>query len=291
MDALTHKRRSRKTRPKAAVAIDTPRPDGGPMLAPEALKEAPLVALAAVSALKEPAAIEPAKAAKPIGRVWSPFQTAIFDDTAIGTGHSVIKARAGTGKTTVICEALKHVPSGLSTLTVAFNNKIKDELLYRQAHGKCVNCNTTEPIGKCRKCGAIIEGDLPSHVDIKTCHGYGFAACMAAYRSKLDNHRTLDIIDGLHGTSFEKRNYKTALAKAVSFAKGCLCIEPREIASMLNAMLAAGQIEESWDNDDSFVKDIIEILDVCRKQTSVIDFDDMPWLPVVNGLSIKQYDS
>lgn len=62
---------------------------------------------------------------------WSPFQLAVFADVATGTGHTVVNACAGSGKTTVLVEAISHVPPGLSTLFVAFNKAIAEELARR----------------------------------------------------------------------------------------------------------------------------------------------------------------
>ena len=41
---------------------------------------------------------------------WSKQQTAIFDFFARGKGNLVVRARAGTGKTTTILEACGHAP-------------------------------------------------------------------------------------------------------------------------------------------------------------------------------------
>lgn len=209
----------------------------------------------------------PAPIVAPSGRVWSPYQLAIFNDAAEGSGHTVVRARAGTGKTTVICEALRHVPAGLSVLVVAFNNKIKEELTRRQA-----------------------RGDIPGHVDVKTCHGFGFSACMGAFRSRLADGRTWDIIEARHGDGAEGQEYRTALHKAVSFAKGTLAEAPRQLSAMLDGMLDAGQIEDAWTDTDAFVAEVANVLRECRDKPHAIDFDDMCWLPVVCGLRVRQYD-
>ena len=61
---------------------------------------------------------------------WSEQQQAIFDWFAIGAGHLVVRARAGTGKTSSILEAIKHAPEQRICLC-AFNKKIADELTGR----------------------------------------------------------------------------------------------------------------------------------------------------------------
>lgn len=66
---------------------------------------------------------------------WSAKQLAIFDWFAAITStlltHLVVRARAGTGKTTTIVEAIKYIPEGLSTLVCAFGKNIELELKAR----------------------------------------------------------------------------------------------------------------------------------------------------------------
>jgi superfamily I DNA/RNA helicase len=79
-------------------------------------------------------------------RTWSPYQLAIFANVATGTGHTVVNAVAGSGKTTSLEEAINHVPRGCSTLFVAFNKSIADELARRMA-GKPVAVSTLHSYG------------------------------------------------------------------------------------------------------------------------------------------------
>ena len=52
---------------------------------------------------------------------WSDFQRAIFAAVEDPDGGNVaVRARAGTGKTTVICEAVRRMPRTGSTLVLAF---------------------------------------------------------------------------------------------------------------------------------------------------------------------------
>ena len=60
-------------------------------------------------------------------RVWSEQQKAIFDFFKQGQGNLVVRARAGTGKTTTILEAISYAPED-KILLAAFNKKIAEEL-------------------------------------------------------------------------------------------------------------------------------------------------------------------
>lgn len=61
---------------------------------------------------------------------WSPQQREIFDWFASANGNLVVRARAGTGKTTTIIEGISHAPED-RILLAAFNKKIAVELQER----------------------------------------------------------------------------------------------------------------------------------------------------------------
>lgn len=60
-------------------------------------------------------------------RQWSEQQRSIFDWFETGSGHLVVRARAGTGKTTTILEGINRAPER-NILLAAFNKRIATEL-------------------------------------------------------------------------------------------------------------------------------------------------------------------
>ena len=60
-------------------------------------------------------------------RIWSAQQEAIFDFFQHGQGNLVVRARAGTGKTTTILQAIDFAPEQ-KILLAAFNKRIAEEL-------------------------------------------------------------------------------------------------------------------------------------------------------------------
>jgi hypothetical protein len=52
-------------------------------------------------------------------RSWSAYQTRVFDFVEHGTGNAIVRAVAGSGKTTTIVEALKRVRGCSSRSTKA----------------------------------------------------------------------------------------------------------------------------------------------------------------------------
>lgn len=213
---------------------------------------------------------------------WSTYQEAVFADIESGSGHTVVLARAGSGKTTTIMEGLKLVPRGLSVLMVAFNKSIAKEL----------------------------ERRAPAGVEVKTCHGYGLRACSRKYgRVRIDDGRLHALIRVLVENTPETSDLRAALAKTVSLAKGCLCRTAREVDALMDDF--GIDLGEEGDRDE-FIAMVLKLLGWCAdpfKQAQMksarqreehwvlyqsnevaIDFDDMVWLPVANELRVFQFD-
>lgn len=78
-------------------------------------------------------------------RAWSSQQDAIFAWFATGSGNLVVRARAGTGKTTTIVEGVTRAPER-QILLAAFNKTIATELQSRVASSR-VECKTLHSLG------------------------------------------------------------------------------------------------------------------------------------------------
>jgi superfamily I DNA/RNA helicase len=76
-------------------------------------------------------------------------QLAIFDFVRSGTGHGIIDAVAGAGKTTTIIESAQHTPAGTSMLFCAFNNSIAKEIArkFRAQGNHAVVVKTIHALG------------------------------------------------------------------------------------------------------------------------------------------------
>lgn len=61
----------------------------------------------------------------------SPYQQALFDFIATGTGSAIVKAVAGSGKTTSVIKCLPFIPDGAAVHLFAFNTTIAKELNNR----------------------------------------------------------------------------------------------------------------------------------------------------------------
>lgn len=191
-------------------------------------------------------------------RQWSIFQRAIFADVAEGSGHVLVRARAGTGKTTTIVEALRHIPAGRSALLVAFNKSIAREL----------------------------EARAPSGVQVKTLHAFGFAALRSAFRTRLDEHKVDRLARGLFTEESLRGGALVNLSKLVSRAKATLASNEADLDALIDDL--GLDVPEKYRDD--FVGRAAAILGACYRDTATCDFDDMVWLAVRHGVRVPGFD-
>jgi DNA helicase-2/ATP-dependent DNA helicase PcrA len=221
---------------------------------------------------------------------WSKYQQAVFENVASGTGHTVITAVAGSGKTTTIVEALGHVPYGCKTLFVAFNKSIANELAKRAP--KTVEVSTlhsyglktiTKSLGRLR-----INGDRVDHM-IRVMYSQRELSLVGALE-KLAMAMNVKNPDDLF--TFEMRR---DLTKTVSLAKGSLASDEADIDAILDGY-GIEMTEEIVRK--AFIEDALKIMIRCANVSAdneddldgQIDFDDMIWLPIVRDLKQTKFD-
>jgi superfamily I DNA/RNA helicase len=195
-------------------------------------------------------------------RKWSPYQRAIFDDVESGKGHSVVVARAGSGKSTTIVKSFDHVPTGTRTLMAAFNSSIAADLREAAREAK-------------------------ARVEVRTMHSFGFAALKSAFGSRLDDRKVPGMVrarfDGSElGPAVVRRQIERAasLAKAVN-AKG---------ATEVDFILDRAGVDVAPHLRPQVIAAALWVLEESKADPSVVSFDDMVWLPVVLGLRVPQFD-
>jgi superfamily I DNA/RNA helicase len=202
----------------------------------------------------------------------SHFQTSIFDFVTKGSGSAIVEAVAGSGKTTVITHAVKLIPANQTVLMLAFNKVIAEELSSR------IN--------------------LPN-VEVKTFHSLGFSAYKDAHgtRVKMDNNKLFrlinDLVDNSDLTTAERAGIGS-ISKIVKLGKS---------AGIGTKILE--NTEDSWlsvmeHHDVSFTEDgedLSPIIPICQEilarsnsLKSIIDFDDMIYMPVQQGLKFRKFD-
>lgn len=192
-------------------------------------------------------------------RNWSDYQKAIFKDIAKGMGHTVVIARAGSGKTSTIVEGFKYLPKGKKTLMVAFNKSIADELKQRAA----------------------------SYIDVMTLHSLGFRAIKQSFGNVvLENNKCRTIVSSIIGDDFDLWELNQSICKCVSLCKGFLFDTPQKIEELIDNF----GIDTFELSREQFIAYVIKTLAMCKAQKQVIDFDDMIWFPFVYRLNVGKFD-
>lgn len=191
--------------------------------------------------------------------VWSSYQKKVFFNIAKGEGNTLIIARAGASKTTVLVEGSKYLPRGKKTLFCAFNKAIQEELSKR----------------------------LSSYVECRTLHSLGFRGVKLRFPNvNLNNNKCFEIAEDIIGPIKDNFDLIQNLCKAVHFCKMHLIDAPSKIEDMLEEI----GIETCELEVDVFIRHVIQILRRCKEKTSEVDYDDMIWFCFVYSIDVGKFD-
>lgn len=199
----------------------------------------------------------------------SPYQQAIFDFVKSGTGHGVVIAVAGSGKTTTIVEALNYTPKDSKVCMVAFNKSIAEELKTRR----------------------------PDHVMVKTLHGLGYSNLRKSFpKIQVDELKTRKIVESLlpnppdgapNDLKAQVRAKQNALRHLTALAKATL-VDASDTKALQDLVEHYG-VDINGDEEELF-KLLPEVLARCLADTHTVDFDDMLWMPIALGLELEKFD-
>jgi superfamily I DNA/RNA helicase len=185
-------------------------------------------------------------------------QEAIWHELANGKGDVIVNAGAGTGKTFTIVEGGNRA-NGNNMAFLCFNKSIATELAER----------------------------LPEGVEAKTFHALGFAAIRSAgIRTKVNNWKVKNFINDILGKDYQDTSQ---LCKLISLVKGSL-VDGNDRKSILQIIDAYNINFNSSREEEMALNNIPVLLEMCKQNTSMIDFDDMIWLPIVKrGREVKEF--
>lgn len=209
---------------------------------------------------------------------WDRYQRAVFAELSNGSGgHLVVQARAGSGKTSVIVEGLSYVNKYADTLLCAFNKSIARDL----------------------------SGKAPRHARVQTLHSLGLAALSQRLGKKPE-------VDGEKGKRIARQVLAEHAAAVRKQSKGAA--RARKNRDPLhgyhyNLFRLAGMGKNTFAKsikdledlaftfkieDDVFPAHLMaplaaECMKRAAQDTSVVDFDDMLYLPAKHQLTPQSY--
>jgi superfamily I DNA/RNA helicase len=195
---------------------------------------------------------------------WSDQQNAIFDWFKGGSGNLVVRARAGTGKTTTIVQAISYAPEN-SILLGAFNKRIASELQTKLTNPKAV---------------------------AKTFHALGYGMILGNWKGAvLDQYRSDSMARELFPDVPDP--IITSIKKLASLAKN-ICpffsIEKLIDICYVHDIDADEQMIDLGWNISKIATHAAKLLDKAAERNGTFDFDDMLYIPIKNSWIRKRYD-
>ena len=197
----------------------------------------------------------------------SKYQRAVYQFIKSCKGNAVVEAVAGSGKSTTIVNAIDIIPQNKRILFLAFNRSIVAEL--QKKIGKKDNC------------------------DIKTLHGLGCSNMMRVFKSEVDGDKyTARFNDCVRNSVYHmtsdafgneaKEDWKRNILQLVDLGRVNLCKNVQElddIAFKFQLFIVDNECDIAWN-----------LIQWGTKNTDVIDYTDMIYLPVVLNLKMWKYD-
>lgn len=215
--------------------------------------------------------------------------------------HLIIEARAGTGKTTTLVEALNILKTG---------NRSFAPSPQQQAICDAICLPQPEPRTVCfvafnKSIATELQQRVPDGCDAMTMHSMGFHVVKQAYgltSGGINQYRVRDLTAEVLGykDSFELRRYHpeflNAVEKLVSLCKMNL-IDPTSFFRVGNENNSLQELVSHYDIDlnggaAEIFETVPKVLERCKdvSRDRQLDFDDMVWLPVVLNLNVYRYD-
>lgn len=194
-------------------------------------------------------------------RTWSTYQQNIFNFIEHEEGNAIVEAVAGSGKSTTVVEGMKRVPAGASTIFLAFNKSIADELKARGVNARTFHSLTYSPVLRARGLATVDANKLRRVLDAE-----------------------------FNGNT--RRLYGTFASKLVSIARqiGVGCLVPNTFETWM-AIVAHHDVE--LENEDADIGTGIEVAQDLLQHSNaapIADFDDLLYLAVLNGIALPKFD-
>lgn len=203
--------------------------------------------------------------------------------------HLIVEARAGTGKTFTLVEGTKRA-IGSGTPSVVGTAQ-QDAIWKEICKGRKPSSTTFLAFNK--SIATELGTKVPKGCNARTVHSLGFASITNAVGSSVvvDKDKTA-ILLGYHEAKdhWELRRqeplYVQSVVKLVNLCKLTLTdATPDGLQELSNRY----DVEVNGQEDRVF-EAVASVLEKSRVTTDLIDYSDMPWLPVVNGYPVMQSD-
>lgn len=193
----------------------------------------------------------------------SKYQTAIFDQILHGSGHIVVEAAAGAGKTTTLIKCLELIPEDKKILMVAFNRDIVEELTKKTKKFENVEVKTLHGLGF-----TMIKRNLPTTSIVPEPFKYE-----SHIRNFIRDYTTINL-RRLSPKDYFK--YMDNIKKYVDFGRFYLCQTEKDLE-----FIETRYGIETFADEKSVA---LKVMEWGKNHLEDIDYTDMVWLPHVLNL-------
>lgn len=210
-----------------------------------------------------------------MSKQWSKYQLGVFEFVERGDGNGLVEAKPGSGKTTVIEEAINRVPCEQTVLALAFNRHIRDELKRRME-------------------------DMPN-VTVHTLNSFGNSVCrenMGWY--KVNEHKLRNILKfdvfGLTKSGYTKEGWATfckvqnSILRLVALAKAQMMFDESDFQRNWESLIDQFDIELPDMQMAEYTDYLFQTFRLDQQKAKVIDYDDQIAIPMRRGYPIPQFD-
>ena len=194
----------------------------------------------------------------------SPYQEKIFDFITEGDGNAVVSAKAGSGKTFTIVNAMKLIPKTKKAIFIAFNKSIADELNEKLKSNSNCMAYTTHSLGF-----RMIRRNLGNDIIVDE----------YKYRTYLKNNflNVTGLNDGEINIEKNQINeYTENILLLIDFSRLFLAHDDEAINNIVERY------------DVPLIANEVEVVKRClewgKNNITSIDYVDMLWLPTVLNL-------
>lgn len=186
------------------------------------------------------------------------YQEKFFDFVEHGVGNGVIKATAGSGKTTTAIASMKLIPKEQRILFISFNRSIAQEISSKLKNRKGAFAKTTHQLGF-----SIIKANLGSDIEVDE---YKYRKYVKA------NIGDLTTTCGEIKTQRQVAQYIDNITALINFSRFNLAQSEKEI----------NEVAQRYSIPVSFDECVVakKCLEWGKENTETIDYTDMIWLPV-----------
>lgn len=198
-------------------------------------------------------------------RHWSPYQQAVFAAAEDPSQNLIIRAVAGSGKSTTLRKTMLHTGGG-SNLLLAFNKAIADAL----------------------------RGEVGPAGDVKTFNALGHGLIFRNRRSaELDARKVLTILKNIMGEgSQDYKDFGYTLSRAVGLMKNCAfglhqSFDVNDVVQLIDSY----QMDIPFDRLSEFASTAARAFVISNQQKESFDFDDQLYIPLLEGWTYPYYSN